>query len=142
LTISKHIPTAAVGTVGRGPRRRTGFIDAITREPGRLGRRQKNRMGGEPGLEIGTESDSFAGAVCRDANPTSRIGAIRIGDTEVTGLMTANWAAAVVNVLILAFFVVVAVGIGLGVYAAGRLKKAEAAMASPAPAETAEPAEV
>jgi phage shock protein PspC (stress-responsive transcriptional regulator) len=39
--------------------------------------------------------------------------------------MTYNWAAAVVNVLILAFFVVVALGIGLGVYAAGALKKAE-----------------
>ncbi len=39
--------------------------------------------------------------------------------------MTANWAAAVVNVLILAFFVVVAVGIGLGAYAATTLKKLE-----------------
>jgi len=40
--------------------------------------------------------------------------------------MTANWAAAVVNVLILAFFVVVAVGIGIGAYAATTLKKLEA----------------
>ena len=39
--------------------------------------------------------------------------------------MTANWAAAVVNVLILAFFVVVAVGIGIGAYAATTLKKLE-----------------
>ena len=39
--------------------------------------------------------------------------------------MTANWAAAVVNVLILAFFVVVLVGIGLGAYAASTLKKLE-----------------
>ena len=39
--------------------------------------------------------------------------------------MTANWAAAVVNVLILAFFVVVAMGIGLGAYAATTLKKLE-----------------
>lgn len=39
--------------------------------------------------------------------------------------MTANWSAAVVNVLILAFFAVVAIGVGLGVYAAGALKKAE-----------------
>ena len=39
--------------------------------------------------------------------------------------MTANWAAAVVNVLILAFFVVVLVGIGIGAYAATTLKKLE-----------------
>lgn len=39
--------------------------------------------------------------------------------------MTANWASAVVNVLILAFFVVVAIGVALGVYAAGALKKNE-----------------
>lgn len=39
--------------------------------------------------------------------------------------MTANWAAAVVNTLVLAFFVVIAIGMALGVYAAGRLKKAE-----------------
>lgn len=39
--------------------------------------------------------------------------------------MTPNWAGAVVNVLVLAFFVVCAIGIGLGVYAAGVLKKAE-----------------
>jgi hypothetical protein len=39
--------------------------------------------------------------------------------------MTANWAAAVVNVLILAFFVVVVVGIALGAYAASTLKKLE-----------------
>ena len=39
--------------------------------------------------------------------------------------MTANWASAVVNVLILAFFVVVLVGIGLGAYAATTLKKLE-----------------
>ncbi len=39
--------------------------------------------------------------------------------------MTPNWPASVVWVLVLAFFVVVAIGIGLGVYAAGQLKKAE-----------------
>ena len=39
--------------------------------------------------------------------------------------MTANWAAAVVNVLILAFFAVVAIGVALGAYAASVLKKAE-----------------
>jgi ABC-type antimicrobial peptide transport system permease subunit len=39
--------------------------------------------------------------------------------------MTANWAAAVVNVLILAFFVVVLVGIALGAYAAITMKKVE-----------------
>ncbi len=39
--------------------------------------------------------------------------------------MTANWASAVVNVLILAFFVVVALGVGLGAYAASALKKSE-----------------
>ena len=67
----------------------------------------------------------FAGADCRRAKRTSRISAIRIGDTEVTGQMTSNWAAAVVNVLILAFFVVVLVGIGIGAYAATTLKKLE-----------------
>lgn len=39
--------------------------------------------------------------------------------------MTANWAAALVNVLILAFFVVCAIGIALGAYAASVLKKRE-----------------
>lgn len=39
--------------------------------------------------------------------------------------MTANWAGAVVNVLILAFFAVVAIGVGLGAYAATALKKCE-----------------
>ena len=39
--------------------------------------------------------------------------------------MTPNWAGAVVNVLVLAFFVVCFIGIGLGWYAAGVLKKLE-----------------
>jgi hypothetical protein len=39
--------------------------------------------------------------------------------------MTANWAAAVVWTLVLAFFVVCAIGIALGVYAANSLKKRE-----------------
>lgn len=39
--------------------------------------------------------------------------------------MTANWSAALVNVLILAFFVVVALGVGLGAYAASVLRKQE-----------------
>jgi hypothetical protein len=39
--------------------------------------------------------------------------------------MTGNWAAAVVNVLVLAFFAVVAIGVGLGAYAATELKRAE-----------------
>jgi phage shock protein PspC (stress-responsive transcriptional regulator) len=39
--------------------------------------------------------------------------------------MTANWPAAVVNVLVLAFFVVVAIGVGLSAYAATTLKKRE-----------------
>lgn len=39
--------------------------------------------------------------------------------------MTANWAATVVNTLVLAFFVVCAIGIACGVYAARALKKAE-----------------
>lgn len=46
---------------------------------------------------------------------------------EVNERMTANWAAAVVNTLLLAFFVVIAIGIALGVYAARALKKAEQA---------------
>jgi len=47
---------------------------------------------------------------------------------EVNERMTANWAGAVVNTLLLAFFVVIAIGIALGVYAARALKKAERAM--------------
>lgn len=39
--------------------------------------------------------------------------------------MTANWAATVVNVLVVAFFVVVVLGVGLGAYAASTLKKRE-----------------
>jgi len=39
--------------------------------------------------------------------------------------MTANWAGAVVYVLLLAFFAVALIGIGLGAYAARALKKAE-----------------
>ena len=39
--------------------------------------------------------------------------------------MTANWAATIVNVLMAGFFAAVAIGIGLGVYVAGVLKKAE-----------------
>lgn len=41
--------------------------------------------------------------------------------------MTANWAGAVVNVLVLAFFAVAFIGIGLGVYAAKVLKRNEGA---------------
>ena len=48
-------------------------------------------------------------------------------DTEVSRRMTPNWAAAVVNVLVLAFFAVCAIGVGLGAYAAMELKKAEEA---------------
>ena len=48
-------------------------------------------------------------------------------DTEVNGYMTDNWAATVVNLLILAFFAVVAIGVGLGAYAATEMKKAEEA---------------
>ena len=47
---------------------------------------------------------------------------------EVNERMTANWAGAVVNTLLLAFFVVIAIGIALGVYAARALKKAERAI--------------
>jgi ABC-type spermidine/putrescine transport system permease subunit II len=39
--------------------------------------------------------------------------------------MTPNWSASVVNTLVLAFFVVTAIGAALGVYAARALKKAE-----------------
>ncbi len=39
--------------------------------------------------------------------------------------MTANWPASVVWVLVLAFFVVIAIGIALGAYAASNLKKNE-----------------
>lgn len=39
--------------------------------------------------------------------------------------MTPNWAGAVVNVLVLAFFVVCLIGIGLGWYAARVLKRME-----------------
>lgn len=39
--------------------------------------------------------------------------------------MTANWPAAVVYVLLAAFFAVTAIGVGLSAYAATQLKKAE-----------------
>ena len=95
-------------------------------------------MAVEPPVENRRGEGVFAGAVCRGANPTSRICSIRFSDTEVTGHMTPNWAASVVWVLVLAFFVVVGLGIALGVYAAGQLKKAEGALA---PAPIAEPEE-
>jgi len=58
---------------------------------------------------------------------TLRVESVRLNsnDSEVHGHMTANWASVVVNVLILAFFVVCAIGVGLGAYAATELKKAE-----------------
>ena len=46
-------------------------------------------------------------------------------DTEVDGYMTANWAGVVVNMLILGFFALAVIGIGLGVYAAKVLKRLE-----------------
>ena len=49
----------------------------------------------------------------------------RNGDSEVNGHMTANWAGALINFLLLAFFGLAVLGIGTGVYAAGALKKAE-----------------
>lgn len=45
--------------------------------------------------------------------------------------MTANWAASVVWVLVLAFFAVCAIGIALGAYAASVLKKREGGSESP-----------
>jgi hypothetical protein len=48
-------------------------------------------------------------------------------DSEVHGHVTDNWASVLVYVLILAFFVVCAIGVGLGAYAATELKKAEEA---------------
>jgi hypothetical protein len=39
--------------------------------------------------------------------------------------MTANIAASIFNVLVLAFFVVVALGVALGAYAATQMKKLE-----------------
>lgn len=50
---------------------------------------------------------------------------------EVTDSMTANWAGAVVNTLVLAFFVVVALGIALGVYAARVMKRLEVLQPQP-----------
>jgi hypothetical protein len=50
--------------------------------------------------------------------------------------MTANWAGAVVNVLIAGFFVLAILGIGLGAYAADALKKAEGRREEEAPAES------
>lgn len=39
--------------------------------------------------------------------------------------MTANWAGALVNVLLLGFFALAAIGIAIGAYAASALKRAE-----------------
>jgi hypothetical protein len=41
--------------------------------------------------------------------------------------MTANWAGVLVIMLITAFFVLAAIGIGLGIYAANVLKRYEVA---------------
>jgi len=46
--------------------------------------------------------------------------------------MTPNWAGAVVNTLVLAFFVVIAIGVGFGVYAARQMKKMEEKLGSKA----------
>lgn len=46
--------------------------------------------------------------------------------------MTPNWAGAVVNTLVLAFFVVIAIGVGFGVYAAKQMKKMEEKLADKA----------
>ena len=46
-------------------------------------------------------------------------------DTEVDEYMTANWAGVVVNMLILGFFALAVIGIGLGIYAAKVLKRLE-----------------
>jgi ABC-type antimicrobial peptide transport system permease subunit len=43
--------------------------------------------------------------------------------------MTLNWATAVVNTLVLAFFVVIAIGVAFGVYAAKQMKKMEEKLA-------------
>jgi hypothetical protein len=74
--------------------------------------------------------------VCSETPRTSRIVANRIGDTEVNGPMTANWPGSVVYVLLLAFFALAAIGIGLGVYAASVLKKAEVGTEEKASLET------
>lgn len=50
---------------------------------------------------------------------------------EVSERMTDNWAATVVNMLLLAFFVVCAIGVVAGVYAARALKRAEQYMPKP-----------
>lgn len=41
--------------------------------------------------------------------------------------MTPNWSASLVNTLVVVFFIVSALGIALGAYAAKQLKKAEQA---------------
>ena len=46
-------------------------------------------------------------------------------DTEVDEYMTANWAGTVVNMLILGFFALAIIGIGMGIYAAKVLKRLE-----------------
>jgi hypothetical protein len=46
-------------------------------------------------------------------------------DTEVDEYMTANWAGVVVNMLILGFFALAIIGIGMGIYAAKVLKRLE-----------------
>jgi ABC-type spermidine/putrescine transport system permease subunit II len=46
--------------------------------------------------------------------------------------MSANWASAVVNTLVLAFFVVIALGVAFGVYAAQQMKKMEEKLAEKA----------
>lgn len=50
---------------------------------------------------------------------------------EVNDRMTSNWPSVVVYLLLLAFFAVVAIGIGLGAYAASVLKRREGELAEP-----------
>jgi hypothetical protein len=65
---------------------------------------------------------TLAGSSGHRYNPSEKISTVR---EEVTDSMTPNWAGAVVNTLVLAFFVVIAIGVALGVYAARVMKKLE-----------------
>ena len=76
-------------------------------------------------LESGTVTWTFTTAIAHILQVRVESTRFSTRDTEVDGYMTANWAGVVVNMLILGFFALAVIGIGLGVYAAKVLKRLE-----------------
>jgi hypothetical protein len=80
-----------------------------------------------------TDAAAAAAAAARELPPAwpHRYNPSRVDNSrEVNHQMTPNWAGAVVNTLVVAFFAVIGIGIGFLVYAAKQLKKAEEKLSS------------